>query len=112
AHSVEVTASPPFNAELTVCQARLAHFTRAGNLHTPDRIASLPTPFSSGGPFFLASPVSILCTFSKSSLASASVLPFSSPLIIEDEALEMAHPDPWKLMSLITPFSKSTYTVP
>src|SRR5262245_41119929 len=69
AHSVEVTPAPPFNAELTVCQARLAHFTRAGNLHTPDRIASLPTPLLSGAPFLFASPVSILCTFSKSPFA-------------------------------------------
>src|SRR4029450_5308656 len=107
AHSVEASAFSPFSAELTVCQARLAHLTRAGNLHTPERIVSLPTPLPPCGPFLSASPVSILCTLSKSSLASASVLPFNSAVIIDAEAFEIAQPDPWKLISLITPSSRS-----
>src|SRR5207244_4638518 len=90
-HSVVAIFSASLSAELTVCQAKLAHLTRAGNLQTPERISSLPTllPRSCA----LDSPVSILCTFSNNSCACVSVLPFSSAVIRDAEAFEMAQPD-------------------
>src|SRR5918994_6844025 len=92
-HSVEATLSLPFNAAFIVCQAKLAHFTLAGNLHTPDNIFSLPRRSSSSSSTPI-SPVSILWTLSNTLSASASDLPFSSVVIIEADALEMAQPDP------------------
>jgi len=52
-------------------------------------------------------PVTSLWNRSKTLSASAVVLPFTLCVIIDAEALEMAHPEPWKLMSRIESPSKS-----
>src|SRR4029079_1307263 len=41
--SVEMVLSVPLNAAFSVCQASVAHFTRAGNSRTPEKTASLPS---------------------------------------------------------------------
>ena len=42
-HSVVTGAAARSSAALSVCQQRLAHFTRAGNSRTPESAASLPS---------------------------------------------------------------------
>src|SRR5206468_7491435 len=91
-HSVDTGAPSPFSAACRVCQARLAHFTRAGNSHTPERTASFPS--SCGSTLVLGSLVSILWTLSKSTSVSARVFPFTLVVINEAEALEIAQPAP------------------
>ena len=43
--SVETVVPLPSSADLSVCQARLAHFTRRGNLDTPPKARSDPSSF-------------------------------------------------------------------
>src|SRR5580765_4257821 len=89
-YSVVAGSASPCSAALTVCQAKLAHLTRAGNLHKPERSFSLPTFSSPLSP--PPSPVSIQCPFSPSSCGAASAWPLRSALSIDAEALEVAHP--------------------
>ena len=84
-----------------VCQARVAHFTRMGNLRTPPRAASLP---SSGpmGASVVSTSWKLLKIFSASGYV---VLPFRRSVIREAEALKIWQPSPTKLTSRITPSS-------
>src|SRR2546430_5619105 len=60
----------------TLFRSRLAHFTRTGNSHTPERTASLPRdPVSTGSP---GRPVTILRNFSNNSCACAFDFPFTA----------------------------------
>src|ERR1700733_5743292 len=76
------------SAEASVCQHRLAHFTRAGYARTPDRAASLPSSSAGGA----ASSVRSWCTRSNSRSASVRVRPFTASVIIDAEAVDIAHP--------------------
>jgi hypothetical protein len=52
-YSVETASCSPLSAACSVCQARVAHFTRTGNSDTPEKAASLPrlsVPFDSACP--------------------------------------------------------------
>ena len=94
AHSYSVeTASPRFSsAACSVCQGKVAHFTRTGKSRTPSKAASL-SRLSSGSSSL---PVRRRWKDSNSALASATVLPFTASVISEAEAMEMAHPRPSK----------------
>ena len=83
----------------------MAHLTRTGNSETPEKTASLPS--SARFPFAGDRPVTSLWNWSKSVSASALVLPFRLCVIRDAEALEIAHPEPWKLMSRIESPSRS-----
>ena len=104
-YSVETTSCSAFMAAFIVCHARLAHFTRIGYSRTPESTASLPSASISTSE--VAGAVSIVWNFSKNASASRTVLPFSSSVIIDAEAFEMAQPVPWNARSLIV--SPSTY---
>ena len=96
-------------AAFKVCQARLAHLTRTGNALTPENAASLPR--SSRSKQGSWPPVIIWWKRLKVSEASANDLPFTTEVIIDADALAMAQPSPWKLMSRMTPSLTSRYTV-
>src|SRR6266699_5092011 len=108
-YSVDTVPCLPSSEACNVCQARVAHLTRTGNLETPEKTASLPS--SARVPFAGDWPVTSLWNWSKSLAASALVLPFTLCVIMDAEAVEIAHPEPWKLMSRIESPSKSRYTV-
>src|SRR5206468_3945798 len=94
AHSSDTISFFAWIAASSVCHARLAHFTRTGNSHTPERTASLPRdPVSMGSP---GRPVTILRNFSNNSCACALDFPFTASVIREAEAFEIAHPWPTK----------------
>src|SRR5213594_4309861 len=92
-YSVETLLPSPLSALRSACQLRLAHFTRVGNSRTPDNTASLPRPSVLTASD--VSDVSMRWTPSNSRSASAVVFPFKLSVIIEADAREMAHPDPW-----------------
>src|SRR5205809_6432231 len=67
AHSSDTISFFAWIAASSVCHARLAHFTRIGNSHTPERSASLPrVPVSAGSP---GRAVTMLRNFLKCSFA-------------------------------------------
>src|SRR3989442_6088074 len=92
--SVDTTSSFASTAERSVCQARLAHFTRAGEFRTPSNTASLPS--RSGWASGSALPVTIWWNCPNTSRVSLTVLPLTLAGIIDADAFESAHPDPWK----------------
>src|SRR5713226_482767 len=107
-HSRETVSCFRSRAASRVCQARLAHLTRTGNSHTPDRTASFPRELSTGSP---GRAVTILWNRSKRPWASAFDLPFTASVIKDADAFEMAHPWPMNEMSAIVPSSRRRYTV-
>ena len=86
----------------------LAHFTRTGNADTPENTASLPRVSDSPGG---SVPVTSWWKRSNSFSVSSRLLPLTAPVISDADALEMAHPAPRKLTSLITSPSIRTQTV-
>ena len=83
-----------------MCQASVAHFTRIGYALTPAKTASFPRASGSGRAF---SPVTTWWNAWKRSWASSTVLPMSTSVRVEAEAVEMAQPEPWKPMSSMRP---------
>src|SRR3990170_282128 len=97
-YSVETVSFLSSNAARKVCHGNVAHFTLTGNSRTPEKTASFPSsPLSNT---VSMSPVTRRCNLSKSISASARVFPFMLAVISEADALEIAHPEPWKLISL------------
>src|SRR5947208_5919923 len=105
-YSVDTVAAPCSSAALSVCQQRLAHFTRAGNSRTPDSAASLPSAPSASVP----ERVSSACTLSNSSRIAVRSLPLTASVIRDAEAVEMAQPRPSKRMSAARSPSSTTNT--
>jgi hypothetical protein len=89
-----LTVPAPSRAERKACQASEAHFTRIGNLPTPLSARSGPSPLITAGS--VSTPVSTRCIVSNNATASARVFPFTASVMREAEALEIAHPTPWK----------------
>src|SRR5580692_4403407 len=87
-HSVDTLCSAFWSAACNVCQASVAHLTRAGNSRTPEKTASLP--MSGTG----VSVVSSWWKRSKICCTCSRVLPFSVSVISDAEATEMAQPAP------------------
>src|SRR5206468_11728339 len=109
AHSSDTISFFAWIAASSVCHARLAHFTRTGNSHTPERTASLPRePVSMGSMGSPGRPVTILRNFSNSTCACALDFPFTASVIREAEAFEIAHPWPTKATSAIVPSASRT----
>src|SRR5205814_9161222 len=101
AHSSDTISFFAWIAASSVCHARLAHFTRTGNSHTPERTASLPRdPVSMGSP---GRPVTILRNFSNSSCAGAFDFPFTASARRAADAVEIAHPWPTNATSAPLP---------
>src|SRR3989440_208245 len=105
-YSVDTVVAPRSRAALSVCQQRLAHFTRAGNSRTPDSAASLPSAPSA----WLSERVSSACTLSNSSRIAVRSLPLTASVMRDAEAVEMAQPRPSKRMSATRSPSSSTNT--
>src|SRR5712691_2864235 len=107
-YSVETVWPGASKAAFRVCHDRLAHFTRTGNSDTPENTASLPRVSASAGS---SVPVTRRWKRPNSSSASWRVLPFTAVVMSDADALEMAHPEPWKLASWMTSSSSRTHTV-
>src|SRR5690606_22133857 len=88
-----------------VCQASVAHFTRAGNSRTPDSTSSLPKSRSG------CDSVSMACMSLNNCSTSSTGMPFTASVMSDAEAVEMAQPWPIKLTSSTTPSVTRTYTV-
>src|SRR5579872_920907 len=100
-YSVETGAALRSRAALSVCQQRLAHFTRAGYSRTPERAASLPRLESAAASCW----VSRLWTLPNNSPTCALSLPLTASVIRDAEAVEMAQPLPSKrTSSMRSPF--------
>ena len=84
-----------------MCHASVAHLTRTGYSRTPSKTCSLP----SSTPCSAATPVSMWWKPSKISFASVTLLPLTASVMSEVEAVQMAQPWPWKLISSMMPFS-------
>src|SRR6516162_2260808 len=97
--SVDATSWLPARALRMVCHARVAHLTRAGNSEIPEKTASFPSPELSL--FAKSLPVTRSWKVSKRASASACVLPFNVSVRMDAEAVEIAQPDPRKLISLM-----------
>src|SRR5712692_6659375 len=97
-HSVDTASPAPRSAARNVCQASVAHFTRAGNSRTPENTTSLPRSFGNG-----RSVVRSSWNFASRVSASPTVLPFKTSVIKDAEAVEIAHPAPWNVTLSITP---------
>ena len=89
------------------CQASIAHLTRDGYSETPDSTTSLPILSSSASPL----PVIICWKTVNISWTSAAVRPVTASVIIDADALLMAHPLPVKRASATRPSSIRTYTL-
>src|SRR5256885_4611732 len=105
-YSVDTVVAPRSRAALSVCQQRLAHFTRAGNSRTPGSAASLPAAPAA----LLSERVSSACTLSNSSRIAVRSLPLTASVMRDAEAVEMAQPRPSKRMSATRSPSSSTNT--
>src|SRR5262249_39375060 len=105
-HSVvTVSAELLVSADFNVCQARVAHLTRAGYSRTPPKTRSFPRSLVAGTSVVSRSwKRSIVCR------ASSRVLPFRVSVISEADAVEIAQPDPTKLMSRTTSPSSLRYS--
>src|SRR2546422_3928494 len=100
-HSSDTISFFAWIAASSVCHARLAHFTRTGNSHTPERTASLPRdPVSTGSP---GRPVTIRWNFSNNSCACVFDFPLMASVMSDAEAFEIAQPCPTKATSAIVP---------
>src|ERR1051325_987267 len=96
--SVDTSLSLDASAECSACHARLAHFTRNGNLDTPPSARSEPrSPCSDSG----SSPITSLWKRSNNFSASARLFPLTAAVISDADALEIAQPWPLKLTSAI-----------
>src|ERR1035441_448446 len=103
-HSVLTgSVSPVLKADFSVCHAKVAHLTRAGESRTPQKTTSLPRSWLTA-----ESVVSNSWNLSSSLSASARVLPLRLSVISDAEAVEMAHPEPSKLTSTTISFSTLT----
>ena len=83
-----------------MCQGSVAHLMRTGYSRTPEKTSS----FSRSGPPDPGPAAEVIraWNFWKSASASPVVIPLTRSVIIEAEAVEIAHPAPWKAMSLTT----------
>src|SRR5262249_1686871 len=107
-HSVVTGSACPASGARTGCQGRVAHLIRLGNSRTPAKTASLPSV--SVGSASAGAPVTIAWKRPNKACASATALPWSCAVIMDADALEMAHPEPWNAMSRITPSSTRSST--
>src|SRR3989441_2331261 len=107
-HSRDTVSVFASSAASSVCQGRLAHFTRTGNSQTPDRTVSLPRDASTGSS---GRAVTILWNRWNSACASAVDLPLTASVISDAEAFEIAQPWPTNATSAIVPPSTRRYTV-
>src|SRR5215472_16698058 len=108
--SVETVSPSPERAALSVCHGSVAHLTRTGYSRTPEKTASLPSSGEAAAP---PSDFPVIRSWKRSKRASASafVFPLTLSVIIEADAVEIAQPAPWKLMSFSTSPSRSRNTV-
>ena len=105
-YSVETVSCLPSSADCSVCQASVAHLTRAGNFG--DAAETLPAcPVGRVRSLALGvagnQAVKLLEELQRLFL----VLPFRICVIIEADAREMAQPEPWNPMSLMASPSTS-----
>src|SRR5882672_3022927 len=99
-----LTVCALFRAAMSVCQERVAHFTRIGYSRTPDKTVSLSSS-PAAAPWQALLPVISSWKLSNSARASASLLPLTISVMSEAEAMEMAQPRPWKPTSATLPSS-------
>src|ERR1043166_4251935 len=102
-HSVETASLFSWSAACSACQASVAHFTRVGNSHTPEKTTSLPK--SSASPAF---PITRSRKRLKIDSTSWTDLPLRLSVITDAEAFEIAQPEPSKLRSCTRPSSTRT----
>ena len=83
-YSVVTGSLRPASAASSVCQARLAHFTRMGNSRTPVSAASLPSSDTSTG--WSGGAVTARWKRANSACASSGVLPFTASVSSDADA--------------------------
>ena len=91
----------PSAADINVCQARVAHFTRIGNFFTPDNDIIVTFSFLLTLFIVILDPSLIIVKNSDIIFfAISKSFPFTISVIIDAEAIEIAHPSPSNETSL------------